>query len=414
MPWKERNVVDLRKEFVMQAMEPNCNFSELCREHGISRQKGYKRLKRFKHSGVEGLRDRSRAPKKQALSTDAELVLQILELKAAKPRWGAPKIHDKLVALHGGDVPSMRTVGRILDRAGMVKKRRKRPKLVGRPKDAPVTDAKDPNDLWTVDFKGWWTTGDQKRCEPLTIRDQATRFVFVVQILPSTKGQYVKEVFTELFRSYGLPKAILSDNGSPFACTSALGGFSHLSVWWVSLGIEVRRSRPGCPQDNGGHERMHADIRFDLEDEPADTLQAQQVACDAWRHEFNHVRPHAALAGRTPSKMYEKSPRRFRTQLVVSSHRRILRKVASNGRFRFQGVKVIVGRSFAGYDVGIEHVDEGTVYHVWFFDKRLGFFDINERCPRVEPLPESDETALDDTEPGTVELNPEPKDKEAA
>jgi putative transposase len=388
VPWQERNKLELRKDFVIKAMEPGCNFSELCREYEISRQQGYKWLKRFKEKGVTGLKDASRAPRTQALSTDSEIVFEVLDWKRAHPRWGPEKIQSKLAASHN-EPPSIRTVARILARAGLVKKRSKRVVPQARPTNAPKTDAKDPNDLWTVDFKGWWLTGDKKRCEPLTIRDQASRFVFAVQILPSTKGVYVREVFNELFATHGLPKAILSDNGSPFGCTRALQGYTSLSAWFVSLGIEVRFSRPGCPQDNGAHERMHGDIRFDLEDNPSSSLEAQQAACDAWRHEFNHVRPHGSLNLKTPREVYKKSDRPFKAQLFAPARSVSLRRVNQVGRFSWQDHRVHLGRAFAGYNVGIEAKDNGQ-YHVCFFEKQLGYFDLRDERLAVHPHPEED------------------------
>jgi transposase InsO family protein len=388
MPWQERNVVEIRKDFVIRAIEPDCNFSELCREFQISRQQGYKWLKRFKEKGVAGLKDRSRAPHSQALTTNAEVVFEILDWKRAHPRWGPDKIQAKLVAVHANP-PSVRTVARILKRAGLVKKRRNRAAPVERANDAPKSDATRPNQLWTVDFKGWWLTGDRRRCEPLTIRDQASRFVFVVQILPSTATVYVREVFEELFDKYGLPDAILSDNGSPFGCTRALGGFTRLSAWFVSLGIEVRFNRPGCPQDNGAHERMHRDIRFDLEDNPSGTLPSQQAACDTWRNEFNNVRPHAALEMRTPQSVYRKSTRPHKPQLFIGNQSVSLRRVITNGGFWWQGDRVPLGRAFVGYDVGIEVLEDGWC-RVWFFDQDLGYFDPKDDDLRVRCWPADD------------------------
>lgn len=381
MPWQESNKVDLRKDFVMKAMEPGSNISGLCRDFNISRQQGYKWLRRYKEKGVAGLEDASRARRKQALATSGDIVLETIEWKQKKPRWGPQKIHAKLVAAHD-DPPSIRTVARILTRAGLVKKVRKRVKLNAQPTEAPVSSAEEPNDLWTVDFKGWWLTGDNNRCEPLTIRDQASRFVFAVQILPSTTAAYVREVFEELFKKYGLPKAILSDNGSPFGCTRALRGLTRLSAWFVSLGIEVRFSRPGCPQDNGAHERMHFDIRYDLEDDPADTLDSQQAACDAWRHEFNNVRPHSALGMKTPNKVYKKSRQRFQTRLFATNSPVSLRRVITHGGFWWKGTCIKLGRAFVGFDIGVEPLENGQC-RVWFFDQDLGCFDLADEDIRV-------------------------------
>lgn len=412
MPWQERNVVELRKEFVIKALQPDCNFSALCKEYEISRQQGYKWLKRYEDKGVAGLKDVSRARRTQALSTDADTVFEILDWKRAHPRWGPDKIQAKLAKAHE-DAPSVRTVARILARAGLVKKRRPHPKPAARPTTAPKSDATDPNELWTVDFKGWWLTGDKKRCEPLTIRDQASRFVFTVQILSSNTGACVREVFEELFEKYGLPEAILSDNGSPFGCTRALRGFTRLSAWFVSLGIEVRFSRPGCPQDNGAHERMHNDIRFDLEDNPLGTLDTQQAACDAWRHEFNNERPHGALNMKTPRDIYKKSARRFKTQLIACRVSMDFRRVIAHGGFWWKGVCVPLGRAFTGFDIGVETVGD-DVYRVWFFDLDLGYFNPNDDNVRVRPWPKKEEATDANADSEFEEANGLPKEEAAA
>lgn len=399
MPWQERNKVESRKEFVIQALEVGSNFSALCREFGMSRQQGYKWVKRYKKEGVAGLEDRSRARRTQALSTDGETVLEILEWKQKKPRWGPDKIQAKVAANHE-EAPSVRTVARILARAGMVKKRRIRKVPIHQATEPPIADAKKPNDLWTVDFKGWWRTGDGERCEPLTVRDQASRYVFAVRTLPSTKGVYVREVFEELFEKHGLPKAVLSDNGSPFACTRALVGLSSFSVWLTSLGIEVRLSRPGCPQDNGAHERMHVDLRFDVEDDAQSSLDAQQEACDVWRNEFNTVRPHASLGNKTPKEVYKKSSRVFRKHLIVAPCAGDLRRVSSNSHLKWMGCDVHVGGAFRGYDVSIEEV-ELEIYRVSFHHLELGFFSLKDEKPRVGPRPSEepeDKTASAETE----------------
>ena len=168
-----------------------------------------------------------------------------------------------------------------------------------------------PNDVWTVDFKGWWTTRDGRRCEPLTVRDAFSRFILALRILPRSDTDGVRAVFEELFERHGLPKVIQSDNGAPFAAGRSLAGLTKLSAWWISLGIDVVRSRPGCPQDNGAHERMHADISVELQTQAAQSIRAQQRACDDWRVEFNHMRPHEALGLETPADVYRSSPRRL-------------------------------------------------------------------------------------------------------
>ncbi len=227
-------------------------------------------------------------------------------------------------------------------------------------------------------------------------RDQASRYVFAVRTLPSTKGVYVREVFEELFEKYGLPTAVLPDNGSPFACTRALAGLSSFSAWLTSLGIEVRLSRPGCPQDNGAHERMHVDLRFDVEDDPQSSLDAQQEACDVWRNEFNMERPHASLGNKTPKEVYKKSTRPFRKHLIVAPYSGDFRRVSSNYQMKWMGCDVHVGGAFRGYDVSVEEVEPET-YRVSFHRLELGFFSLKDEKPRVAPrLPIENEEPEDE------------------
>ena len=295
--------MSVRQNFVLRALTGDTNISELCREFGVSRKTGYKWLKRFKAKGVAGLVDKSRRPHSNRLAVSAEVVTAIVALKHKHPRWGAKKIWVLLVRrIEGEALPSIATINRVLYVSGLVKKRRAyRSSSAGLPV-RPVVDVTGPNDLWTVDFKGWWRARNGEQCNPLTVRDAFSRFVLDLRLLRHTNTRNVREVFEKLFEQYGVPKVIQSDNGPPFA-SRALGGLTELSAWWTALGVEVVRSRPGKPTDNGGHERMHADIRVDIQDDAAYSFKLQQIACDAWRDEFNFVRPHEALAMKTPGEL---------------------------------------------------------------------------------------------------------------
>ena len=269
MPWEEQPIVNQREEFVLRALEPGANIAALCREAGISRKTGYKWINRFKEKGRVGLQDLSRRPRNSPLRASGEAALQVIELRQAHPTWGPKKLHAILLRASDLDeVPSVRTIARIIDRAGLVKKRKRR-RQPAAPTDAPNAVQAVPNDLWTVDFKGWWRTRDGRRAEPLTVRDGASRYLLCAELMESTAGAAVRPVFERLFQRYGLPSAIQVDNGAPFASTRSRAGLTTLSAWWVSLGIEVIRGRPGHPQDNGGHERMHLDVRYEVEDVPA-------------------------------------------------------------------------------------------------------------------------------------------------
>jgi putative transposase len=373
VPWREMTAVNLRHQFVLRALEPDPNISALCRDFGISRKTGYKWIARFKSGGLAALEDLSRRPHGCPMRVSGETVLRILEIRDRHPRWGPRKIWAVLGReLAAEEMPSTRTVARVLDRAGRVAPRRRRPAKVGASPDAPNVPVEAPNDLWTVDFKGWWETTDGGRAEPLTIRDGFARFVLAARLLPSTNGEEVRAVFEEMFRAHGLPKAILVDNGSPFASTRARGGLTQLSAWWVSQGIRVHRSRPGKPQDNGGHERMHRDIASEVQTVPAGTLAEQQVHLDAWRHQFNHVRPHDALDLGVPASIYVPSPRPFMDQThPIYPPGMDARRINRNGYMKYGGSSHYVGQGLAGHIVGIAVID-GASLDLYLHHHELG------------------------------------------
>jgi putative transposase len=242
------------------------------------------------------------------------------------------------------------------------------------PAVAPDVKVAEPNDLWTVDFKGWWRARDGNRCEPLTVRDAFSRFVLEAQLLENTRSETVRRRFERLFELHGVPTSIQVDNGSPFASVHARLGLTTLSAWWVSVGVRVIRGRPAHPEDNGCHERMHLDMRYEVEDVGADDVAAQQTAMDRWRHEFNHVRPHEALDQRTPATLYRRSSRPYRGQTLPKYPAHLVaRKVSSAGRLKFRGVVVRVGDGLGGYTVGVEQTGEASV-RVQFYELDLGEF----------------------------------------
>jgi len=369
--------MSLRIEFVERA-EKGETVAALCREFGLSRTTGHKWLKRFKELGYDGLEEESRRPKSTPLATAEELVMAVLEARDARPRHGPRKLELVLRRRFGEQTPTARTIARILKRANKVRARRRdrAPNVVHR---APEVQAKHANDVWTVDFKGWWKTLDGERCEPLTVRDAYSRYVLEVFVCRPTTEQ-VRAVFERLFKKHGVPNAIQCDNGTPFVAVRARGGISQLSAWWLSLGIRLVRSRLGCPQDNGGHERMHADIAGDVQSSPAGTVQAEQRRLARWRQEFNHVRPHDALGGKVPADAYKvEEPRRpVPVDYVYPAH--ILpRRVRSDGGVSFRSESLYVSQALGGLEVGIEVVD---AFHIraWFRDVDLGLI---ETIPQV-------------------------------
>lgn len=378
--------MSVRQNFVLRALSGEVPIAELCREFGVSRKTGYKWLKRFKEKGVSGLVDRSRRPRGNRLAITADAATRIVAFKHKHPRWGAKKIWVLLAReLRADDLPSVSTINRVLHVSGLVKNRRRyRPTSPGLP-ERPAVHVAAPNDLWTVDFKGWWRAGNGERCDPLTIRDAFSRYVLDLRLLRKTKTADVRPVFEKLFELYGVPKAIQSDNGPPFA-SRGLAGLSMLSAWWISLGIEVVRSRPGKPTDNGGHERMHADIRVDIEADAAPTLALQQHACDAWRDEFNLIRPHEALGMKTPGEVYRPSPRRPR-RIIIGGHPETATvfTVVSGSIKLTRTRSVYVGHAFDGYPVAVEARDDGFSY-VWLFSRVIGRLRLGVDTS-VMPLP---------------------------
>ena len=367
--------MSLKLEFVERATQPGAKLAPLCREFGISRPTGTKWVKRFKQEGYAGLEERSRRPTSSPLCLAEELVMSVLEQRDRHPSWGAKKLRDLLLRRYADATPSMTTIARILRRAGLVRARRRNKPLsvVDR---APSVAAGAPNDVWTMDFKGWWRTLDGSRCEPLTVRDAYSRYVLTIVVLAATKGTHVREQLVRLFKKHGLPQAFQFDNGSPFISTRARGGFTELSVWLVSLDIRIVRSRPGCPQDNGGHERMHRDVAQEVQRWPSEDLRAQQRELDRWKQEFNHARPHDALGGKTPAEVYTPSQRKLREPRPFAYPGTfVVRRVDHAGHVSWHGEHCYVGLAFRGQRVAFEP-QEGLRWRLWFREIDLGVIEL--------------------------------------
>jgi transposase InsO family protein len=365
--------MSLRIEFVERAKAGE-SIAALCREFKISRTTGHKWFKRFEAHGYDGLEEQSRRPKGTPLATGEELVMAILEARERYVRWGPRKLHGLLRRRFGDQIPSERTIARVLKRADKVRERRSRrkPSVVDR---APRVQASQPNEVWTIDFKGWWRAQDGQKCEPLTVRDAFSRFLLAVQICRPTTVD-VRGVLERLFKRHGVPQAIQCDNGEPFVSVRSRGGLSQLSAWWMSLGIRLVRSRPGCPQDNGGHERMHSDLAAGPQRHPAASPSAQQREIDRWRQVFNHVRPHDALAGKTPADVYKPTERRRPIARPFQYPPGIIPvRVHRQGTFAWCGHHYFLSGSLRGLHVGIQPIDLLHV-RVWFHDLDLGNLEI--------------------------------------
>ena len=351
----------------------------VCREFGISRQSGHKWWKRYKEQGYAGLEEQSRRPKSSPLATAEELVIATLQARDAHPRWGPRKLYVVLRRRFGDETPAVRTIARILRRANKVRERRKRAPI-SVIEQAPTLRPSAPNDAWTADFKGWWRVLDGTRCEPLTVRDGYSRMLLALVACPTTTAA-VRAIFEQLFRRHGVPKAIQCDNGPPFISVRSRAGLSALSAWWVSLGIRVVRSRQGCPQDNGGHERMHGDVCAEVQADPAETLVAQQRELDRWRQDFNHVRPHEALDGKTPAEVYKVGERRRAIAKPFAYPKRFyVKRVDCHGYVSFRHDQCVVGAAFVGLEIGTEVIDARRV-RFWLHDIDLGEF---ETIPAVD------------------------------
>jgi transposase InsO family protein len=361
-------------QFVEQATKRGANVSALCAEFGISRQTGHKWLRRYRAHGYAGLVEKSRRPASSPLATAEEVVVSIVELRDKHPSWGAQKIGRVLAKRLGSGAPSASTIARVMRRLG--KMRRKRfPVRVWTVEGRPRVEVKAPNDLWTFDYKGWWRAQNREICEPLTVRDAFSRKVLAVTLVPSRHTVHVRRALETLFRKHGVPLAMQCDNGSPFVCTRARGGLTHLSAWLVSLGIHLVRSRPASPQDNGGHERMHRDLA-ELQLRPAKSRAAQQRDCDRWVVDFNEVRPHDALGGKTPSEVYRDSPRRFGGPLIPNYPGDWqTRRVNRMGMIRIGGDYVFLSTALVGHIVGLRQETE-LLWRARYFDVDLGTLEI--------------------------------------
>ena len=296
MPWSETSPLDQKRLFIADHQRGSFSMAELCRRYGVSRPTGYKWLQRFEEEGPPGLRERSRRPRGCSHETAIEITEAILELRRRHPFWGAKKLLTVLERRHSKvEWPARSTVCDLLSRHGMVERKRRR-QYPGHP-GKPSLEMDSPNDTWCADFKGEFKTGDGIYCYPLTVTDGASRFLLGCQALHSTAHETAKPVFRRLFQEYGLPQRIRSDNGVPFA-TTAIGRLSRLSIWWIRLGIYPELIEPGCPQQNGRHERMHKTLKQQTTRPPAATLRGQQRRFDRFRTEFNEERPTKPWASR--------------------------------------------------------------------------------------------------------------------
>ena len=381
MPWKECNLMDERIKFIARLLDGE-KMTSLCREFGISRKTGYKIFHRYKDCGLEGLQDRSRRPYRHANQLPFQIERTILRIKQERPTWGAPKIRAKLIRQYPMiKPPAKSTVHAVLDRHGLVRKRKSRRY---RAQGTPLSDVKQPNALWCADYKGEFLLGNKQYCYPLTITDYHSRFLLACDGLASTQEATAFSVFESVFKDYGLPQAIRTDNGIPFASPNALYGLSRLSVWWLRLGIDIERIKPGQPQQNGRHERMHLTLKKEATKPPGRNFLQQQHKFDDFIEHYNHDRPHQALNMQYPAEVYTPSTRPYQTppDPEYPFHDKTIR-VTQCGRICIKKRKINLSTVFAGQLVGITEVSD-QIWLVSFMNYDLGYFDEDEH--RVEPI----------------------------
>ena len=393
MPWKASSVMEERLRVVARLLDGE-PMTQMCRKFGISRKTGYKIFERYREHGLEALNDRCRRPLRYANQLPHQLESLIVSLKRDKPHWGARKIRELLVRRLAGDVrvPANSTIHAVLDRHGLVRRMRKRrPRATG----TPLSEGAGPNDLWCADFKGEFQLGNQAYCYPLTVSDHASRYVLLCEALESTREDLAVTAFERLFRERGLPAGIRSDNGVPFASPNALFNLSKLSVWWLRLGVEIERIKPGHPQQNGRHERMHLTLKREATRPAGMNSLQQQARFDAFVEEFNTERPHEAIAMKCPAEIYKPSHRPYHglPDLAYPLHDRDI-LVTACGRICMHRKKINISTVLAGQTVGIKEVDDG-IWLVSFMRYDLGYIDLEQRTlqpldnpfgPRLSPM----------------------------
>jgi transposase InsO family protein len=350
-----------RKLFVASALKESQSMTKICREYGISRKTGYKWIQRFNASGHPGLADRSHAPHSHPLALSVAREERILAVRQKHRTWGPVKVKARLEQMCPEERwPAASTIGRLFDRKNETVPRTKR-RTESQPR-ASLTQPAASNEVWTADFKGWFRTGNGQRCEPLTIQDAFSRFLLCVSILKKFDGAHVRRAFEHAFAEYGLPMVIRTDNGAPMVSTS-IGGLSKFAIWLIKLGVRTERIRPGRPQENGRHERMHRTLGEETARPPAKTHRAQQHRFDLFRTEFNTIRPHAALENVPPATIYTPSSRKYTGVLEDPTYPEswLTRQVRSKGQIRWKGSLLCLSEALIGEAVGLRPVGE----HEW-------------------------------------------------
>lgn len=386
MAWKETHVMDERMMLVSEWLAGECSKAEICRRYEVSRKTGYKLAGRYEEEGPAGLLDRSRAPHCHPNAVGAEAEAAIVAVRQRHPSWGPKKIKARLEHWHADRRwPAESTIGAILERHGLVVRRRLR--RHGAPSPSPLRAVTAANDVWGIDFKGWFRTGDGQRCDPLSVSDLASRYVIRLQAVTRPDEAHVWPVLDAAFREFGLPAVMRSDNGPPFATTAA-GGLSRLSVKLIKAGVIPERIKPGKPQQNGRHERLHRTVKQETASPPAATLRAQQRRFDDFRHVFNQERPHEALGQETPAAHFAPAQQAYAGRLsepeYAADHQ--VRRVRQNGEIKWAGALVFLSEALIGEPVGIAEIDDGR-FTIHYGPILLGHLDHRANFAKARQTP---------------------------
>ncbi len=372
MPWREVSTMSLRTEFVLLASAPGANISQLCRRFGIAPKTAYKWLHRFKEAGLSGLEDRTRRPHSSPKQTPDAVVERILTLRQAHPAWGGRLLRSRLIKLGVEGVPAASTITEILRKHGLLD-----PKEAKKHKPWQRFEHKAPNQLWQMDFKGYFETGEGK-CHPLTVLDDHSRYALVLEACPNEKGGTVQSRLTEAFRRYGLPDRMSMDNGPPWG-SSGMHDYTAFTVWLMRLGIRVSHSRPFHPQTQGKDERFHRTLKAEvLNNRSFRDLKHCQYHFDEWLHVYNYERPHSALNMDVPGSRYRVSWRDYPEQLppIEYGPDDIVRKVQQKGEIHYKNRIHKVGIAFKGLPVALRPTLDDGRFEVYFCHQRVAEVDL--------------------------------------
>ena len=373
MPWKEQTTVSLRLEFVKQALMKDIHISQICHEYGISRKTGYKWLRRYLEEGPEGLQDRSRRPHHSPQRTPPEVEQRVLEVRDAHPAWGGRKIQHRLERLGEAVVPPASTITEILRRHGRID-----PEESQKHRPWQRFEAERPNQLWQMDFKGYFTMANQHDCHPLTLLDDHARFCLGLRACPNERRGTVQDQLIPIFRQYGLPDQLLVDNGPPWG-TSQRGRLTRLGVWLVRLGIELIHTGFYHPQTIGKEERFHRTLKAEvLRRQAIRNLGHAQDCFDPWRQIYNHERPHEGIGMLVPAQRYQESAKPFPESLppIEYGPGSMVRKVDQGGKLSFQGHSYRVGRALWGLPVAVRPVKIEGWFEVYFCHHKVASIDV--------------------------------------